>query len=84
MQGIQLPILFKNKQTEYKSEQGEKYPLSENDLKDMTFYKIHAIMPCIDDVDEGAEYSEIVVGKNRFICPLPYDELKEKLAEWKT
>lgn len=84
MEGIDFDIVFDNDKTSYKKENELDYALTECDVRTMTFYRIDAISPFIDDDEYKTEYSYIHTSGDKFICVLTYDELKQALKAWKT
>lgn len=83
MEGIELDIIYESEKTAAKLNAGIVYPLTECEIRVVTFYKIDAISTYLDEVDQN-QYSTIYVGGEKWICALPYPELKNILAEWKT
>lgn len=83
MEGIELDIIYDTPKTLEKEKCDIKYPLTECDIRSVTFYNIDAIGIYTDDVDQS-EYSKIYVGGENWVCALPYNELKQVLKEWKT
>lgn len=82
MEGIELDIIYNTDATTAKRKAGIEFLLSECDVKPVTFYRIDAISELIDEDD--SEYSNIYVGGEVWNCVLKYEDLKEKLAAWKT
>lgn len=82
MEGIELDIFHHTNATKQKDEQGLDWLMAECDIRSMTFYRIDVISKYMDDDD--SEYSNIYVGGEVWNCLLTYEDLKEKLREWKT
>lgn len=73
--GIDLPILHHSDSTNSFKDLGIEYPLSECEIREITFYHINAISPYYD-TKEDFEYTSIHTNNTEFICTLPIDKVK--------
>lgn len=73
---IELPVLF------VPEEQAALYDIAPNSVtpenRQMMFYDISAITPLTDN---GQDCTEIWVGSDTVICPLPYEQVKQ-MIKW--
>lgn len=74
---IELPVLFVPEEEVAMFELGLDYkskPMS------MLFFNINGITPYIDP--KGNSYTEILCNGDGYVCPLPYEEVKN-MIKWK-
>jgi hypothetical protein len=79
MRGIELPIFYLNEATAQAEELDITMPLTEYNIKPITFYNIECIAQYEDEFDDGKPYSVIFANADKFTCALTYEELKKRI-----
>ena len=79
MKPIELEVFFHTENTSNMKALDIDYPMTDCDIRNVTFYSIEHISPWIDT--EGTEYCEITSGGQTVISSLSYLQVKELIQK---